>query len=430
MESIDDEELFSIGYLRVSTDKQAKDGDSLEVQKEKIEQYLTVYPASGKMIFMEDDGYSARSLKRPRMQEIICLVKEKKVKEIYIQKLDRLSRSVLDIYSLLKMFVDNDVNLISVMDKIDLSTAAGRMIVGILSIISQWESEVIAERTRDCMRKKARNGEWVYGKVPLGFSRENNKLEVNKEEAEIIFEIHMLFYRGMTITEIQKYCNEQMYLGIVWNYNRIYNILANLIYEGTLNVRGIHQEDWVEPIVPPKFKQEILKKLSKKTKYKKYNYLYSGKIYCKECNDLMINSSTLKNNGNVFLYYVCSTCKKRINQNKISILLEDEIEELIKNNLKIQKEKLNSQIKNFIKKKEDIYRQFVDETITVNTYEELNKKFDLEIKNLNKKLEKLCSIDTELVTHIKLSKDLRASLLSNMDPVYYSFVTKKVEKKV
>ena len=59
------------------------------------------------------------------------------VKVIIIYKLDRLTRSVLDVYEFIKKLMEKECNLIAVVDNIDIQKN-GRLIVGILAIIAQW----------------------------------------------------------------------------------------------------------------------------------------------------------------------------------------------------------------------------------------------------------------------------------------------------
>jgi site-specific DNA recombinase len=78
---------------------------------------------------------------------------------VIIAKLDRLTRSVKDLCSLLELFEKRGVALISVAESLDTASAAGRLVITIMAAVSQWEREAIGERTRDALWHKRRSGE-------------------------------------------------------------------------------------------------------------------------------------------------------------------------------------------------------------------------------------------------------------------------------
>jgi site-specific DNA recombinase len=152
--------MLTIGYVRVSTDRQAEHGVSLEAQEAKIRAMATVQGAELLDVIV-DGGESAKSLNRPGLQRLMALVNGGKVQAVIVAKLDRLTRSVKDLCGLLELFEKRKVALISVAEALDTGSAAGRLVITIMGAVSQWEREAIGERTRDALRHKRRNGERV-----------------------------------------------------------------------------------------------------------------------------------------------------------------------------------------------------------------------------------------------------------------------------
>jgi DNA invertase Pin-like site-specific DNA recombinase len=105
-----------------------------------------------------DGGESAKNLNRPGLQRLLTLVNGGKVTAVIIAKLDRLTRSVKDLCSLLELFEKRGVALISVAESLDTASAAGRLVITIMAAVSQWEREAIGERTRDALRHKRTSG--------------------------------------------------------------------------------------------------------------------------------------------------------------------------------------------------------------------------------------------------------------------------------
>src|SRR4029453_7036373 len=98
-----------------------------------------------------DAGESAKSLNRPGMERLLSLVDAGAVNTVIIAKLDRLTRSVKDLAELLERFTRRGVSLGSLAESLDTGTAAGRLVLNIMTAVSQWEREAIGERTRDAM---------------------------------------------------------------------------------------------------------------------------------------------------------------------------------------------------------------------------------------------------------------------------------------
>src|ERR1700722_15064615 len=139
--------MKTIGYVRVSTDKQADRGVSLEAQAEKIRAMAVVHNAELIDIIV-DGGESAKSLNRPGMARPLALVDAGEVQTVIIAKLARLPRSVKDLCTLLERFERRGVALVSVAESLDTGSAAGRLVLNTLTAVSQWEREAIGERTR------------------------------------------------------------------------------------------------------------------------------------------------------------------------------------------------------------------------------------------------------------------------------------------
>src|SRR3954454_23755549 len=159
--------MKAIGYVRVSTDKQADFGVSIDAQTAKVRAMAVVQGAELVDVII-DAAESAKSLHRPGMARLLALVDAGAVETVIIAKLDRLTRSVADLAELLKRFERRGVSLVSLADSLDTRSAAGRLVLNIMVSVSQWEREAIGERTRDAMRHKKAKGQRV-GTVSYGY---------------------------------------------------------------------------------------------------------------------------------------------------------------------------------------------------------------------------------------------------------------------
>src|ERR1700682_6417715 len=220
--------MKTIGYVRVSTDKQADRGVSLEAQAEKIRAMAVVHNAELIDIIV-DGGESAKSLNRPGMARLLALVDAGEVKAVIVAKLDRLTRSVKDLCTLLERFERRGVALVSVAESLDTGSAAGRLVLNIITAVSQWEREAIGERTRDALSHKRSNGERV-GNIQFGYRlcADGKHLEQNPGEQAVLNEIRQLRQSGATLRGIAPTLNHRALRtrrGSAWRLEHVARII-------------------------------------------------------------------------------------------------------------------------------------------------------------------------------------------------------------
>jgi DNA invertase Pin-like site-specific DNA recombinase len=174
----------TVAYLRVSTDKQADTGVSLDAQRAKVAAYADLYDLDVVEVIV-DAGASAKSLDRPGLIRALDMLRKGAVEALLVVKLDRLTRSVRDLGELVeRFFASGKAALLSVSEQVDTRTASGRMVLNIMATISQWERETIGERTATAMRFKAASGEYIGGEPPFGFGVADDGVRLVPVESE------------------------------------------------------------------------------------------------------------------------------------------------------------------------------------------------------------------------------------------------------
>lgn len=139
-----------IGYTRVSTNEQADSGLGLAAQEEAIR---STCERNGWHLtrIVRDEGQSGKDLARPGVQEALGLIATGKAWGLVVSRLDRLSRSVIDLAGLLEWFTRCEAHLVALDLGIDTSTPAGRMMATVFASVAQWERETIGARTRESL---------------------------------------------------------------------------------------------------------------------------------------------------------------------------------------------------------------------------------------------------------------------------------------
>ena len=190
----------AVGYIRVSSIKQADSGISLEAQRSKIKAYATMNSLNLEIV--EDAGISAKSLDRPGMAKVLQLVHSRKVSMIIVTKVDRISRSVSDLNNLVKLFNKNQVEFVSIGDSIDTSSASGRLNVNIMASVSQWEREIIGERTSEALQQLRSEGKRISRFAPYGFKLNGSGVVEDADEQKAVKVIHQLRQDGLSLRRI------------------------------------------------------------------------------------------------------------------------------------------------------------------------------------------------------------------------------------
>jgi site-specific DNA recombinase len=195
----------TVAYLRVSTDKQADHGVSLDVQRGKVAAYAQLFDLD--LVAIEvDAGVSAKSLERPALQRALAMLKSGKADALLVVKLDRLTRSVRDLCDLVdRYFRDGKLALMSVGEQVDTRTAMGRGMLNIIAVLGQMEREQIGERTSAALQYKRSKHEYTGGKnVPYGFALadDGESLEPIQAEQYVIAAARELRTAGMPLRSI------------------------------------------------------------------------------------------------------------------------------------------------------------------------------------------------------------------------------------
>lgn len=370
-----DEKIKSAGiYIRVSTFDQAREGFSLGEQEERLKEFCNFKRYNIYKVY-QDAGISAKNDKRPAYQEMIEDVKKGNINVIVALKLDRLTRSVYDIEKLMKFVNDYECDIDCMADESNTTTSNGRMVMRIMTSVSQNEIEKCSERTKFGMAGAIKNGH-IPNRTGLGFKRENKKLVPDPLTKDIIVRIFDLYLEGKSHQAIANIYNKEKVLGKTnWYDSTIQKILSNELYKGDY-VNGkrtkhpTYYENVIEPIVSKeKWESCQYQKLRNARHYERTaTYLFTNKLKCSKCGNFLGGHATTKTNGKKYYYYKCNTCKTYFNEIDIEKELKAFMLELAK-----QDDLINNYYTPFIKSK----------------LEDKIEDYKKEIKDLDKQLDRI-----------------------------------------
>ena len=145
---------------------------SIDAQREAVEAYV-ISQRGERWVALpdryDDHGCSGGNTDRPAFQRLVTDVEAGKVDVIAAYKIDRVSRSLADFTQFMGMLERRGVGFVSTTQSFDTRTSMGRLTLNILASFSQFEREVISERTRDKILATRKKGMWTGGPPPFGY---------------------------------------------------------------------------------------------------------------------------------------------------------------------------------------------------------------------------------------------------------------------
>lgn len=302
-------------YIRVSTQEQAKEGYSIDEQKERLTKYAD---AHGWIIYRvySDPGFSGAKLERPGLKEMLDDVVSGKLDKIVVYKLDRLSRSQKDtLYLIEDVFLENEVDFVSMTENFDTATPFGRAIIGILSVFAQLEREQIKERMSLGREGRAKSG-LFHGsnQVPIGYRYNDGVLSVDPYEARIVRRIFEEYTDGRSIYSIVADLKAD---GLTSSYGMISRptvqyMLRNPVYTGVIRHNDKIYNGQHEAIITDDLwsrasaRVESMRNCPNGYNFNKHTSILTGLCYCASCGRKMrFNWGQKRSDGYRIRYITC-----------------------------------------------------------------------------------------------------------------------------
>jgi len=197
--------MKAIGYIRVSTQKQAEEGISLDAQRAKIEAWCLTndYELAG---IHCDEGISGTKSNRDGL--LAAMAEVGKGTALVVYSLSRLTRSTKDLLAFTEQLDHQGADLISLTEKIDTTTAAGKMVFRMLGVLNEFERDQVSERTKAALTHKKENNQ-VYNHTPFGYYRSDDRLMWDKTEQRLIGYVQSKHRRGMSYSAIARLLNKE-----------------------------------------------------------------------------------------------------------------------------------------------------------------------------------------------------------------------------
>ena len=271
---------MDVAYLRVSTETQTEKY-GLDMQRQKIIDYCERNVVTIDKWYV-DGGYSGSKLDRPDIQKLLDDAENGLIGRVFIYKLDRMSRDVIDTLNLIyRILPKYGVKVISMTEEIRTENPMDKVMLTMNAAMNQYEREVIRMRMSAGMVERVKKGYWMGGgRTPYGYYYDRNDgiLHIDREQAELVRNAYMLYLDGTSCDKISKMLGFKGERIVTQILKRKSNI-GYIVYNGK-TYKGLH-----EPIVDEKTYydvQDMMKKRSTNSHVSNGNLL-TGLCYCGVC---------------------------------------------------------------------------------------------------------------------------------------------------
>lgn len=365
-------------YIRVSTERQANEGDSLEDQENDLKKYCDFRNFSIYNIYIER-GKSGGNTNRPEYQKLIKDIKQKKINAVVVKKLDRLSRSLLDFENLMHLMNENEVEFISIKENFDTTTAMGKAMLRVALVFAQLEREQTSERISDVMGYRASQGLFNGGRRLFGYSIVEKELVPYPKEKQIVEIIFSKFLETRSTSAVMHYLNENGFKyrdSKPWDDRQILKMLRQEAYIGKMTWSGKLYEGVHQPIISlttfEKVQEILHSKAFTKTTFTS-NTLLAKKVYCGSCGSPLAPSHTVNRHKKKYFYYRCTGSKqpeRKCHNHHFSVSqLDTQVTNIL---LSLSEEKPFATIENqLLKHNEKISEQITEQTNALHHLENL-----------------------------------------------------------
>lgn len=389
-------------YVRVSTDRQVKEGDSMRDQLSTGQKYIDTHE---NMILVDtyiDDGISGQKLKRDDFQRLLDDVRAGKIDLVIFTRLDRWFRNLRHYLNTQDILDKHGVSWTAIEQPyFDTSTPHGRAFVNNSMIWAELEAQNDSDRILGVFNDKVDNGEVLSGSTPLGYSIKDKHLTPD-DDAPTAVAIFRFYRRNGNLSETLRHMESEF--GLVRSAASLKNMLTNTKYIGVFR----DNNEYCPAIIDHELFEDVQRLLKINIKDgKKHDYIFGGLVVCEDCDHIMSGcqqqcSGRLRADGTRTIYkYSCYRCRQGVNLHRCinrKLIMESSLESIMLNRIRPELEKYIAEyeianlpairtdakrrsIENKLQKLKDLY---LNDLVSMDEYKLDREKLMVQLEKLNK----------------------------------------------
>ena len=320
-------------YIRVSTDRQVKEDDSMRDQLSTGQKYIDTHE---NMILVDtyiDDGISGQKLKRDDFQRLLNDVRAGKIDLVISTRLDRWFRNLRHYLNTQDILDKHGVSWTAIEQPyFDTSTPHGRAFVNNSMIWAELEVQNDSDRILGVFDDKVDNGEVLSGSTPLVYSIKDKHLTPDGD-APAAVAIFQFYRKNGNLSETLRHMESEF--GLVRSAASLKNMLTNTKYIGVFR----DNKEYCPAIIDRELFEDVQRLLKINIKDgKKHDYIFGGLVVCDDCDHVMSGcqhrcSGRTRADGTRTIYkYSCYRCRQGVNLHRCpnrKIVMESTLEAMM-----------------------------------------------------------------------------------------------------
>ena len=327
-------------WIRVSTEDQAQ-GDSPEHHEQRAREYAKFNEWTVVELYNLAGVSGKTVMENAEAKRMIADVKRGHITGLIFSKLARLARNTQELLEFADFFRKHSADMISLQEKIDTSSPAGRLFYTMIAAMAQWEREETVDRVNASIAVRAKLGSPLGGPASFGYEWKDKKLVPNPKEApvrKLMYELFLKHRRKKTVVRLLNDAGYRTRKGAHFTSKTVTRLLqdptAKGIHRGNYTTRNSQtnqcsikpESEWylheVEALVSEDIWNECNKLIDdsyskQKRPAKKPVHIFAGIAHC-ECGQIMyVPSNSPK--------YICRGCRNKISIDDLDGIFCDEI---------------------------------------------------------------------------------------------------------
>jgi len=336
-------------WIRVSTEDQAK-GESPEHHEARAREYAKFNEWTVVEVY-DLAGVSGKTvMENAEAKRMIADVKRGHITGLIFSKLARLARNTKELLEFADLFRQHNVDMISLQEKIDTSSPAGRLFYTMIAAMAQWEREEIADRVKASIKIRAKLGKSLGGAAPFGYQWKDNKLTVHPVESPVRKLMYELFSKNKRMKGVARLLNQSGYRtrnGSKFTDTTVLRLIQDTTAKGLYRSNHTYRDgkgklvpkpeaEWVFSPVTPIVSEALWKECNDALDARKAQrplgrkpvHLFAGLLHCGCGQKMYVFSRSPK--------YVCPKCRNKITVEDIEGVFHDELHDFFVSQEKIR----------------------------------------------------------------------------------------------
>lgn len=330
----------SVGiWIRVSTEDQAQ-GESPEHHEHRAREYAKFNGWSVQEVYNLAGVSGKTVMEHPEAKRMLADLGRGHITALIFSKLARLARNTKELLEFSEIFRQHNADMISLQEKIDTSTPAGRLFYTMIAALSQWEREEIADRVKASIKVRAKLGKSLGGAAPFGYMWKDKKLVLHPTEAPIRRLMYELFSTQKRMKGVARRLNEAGYRtrkGARFTDTTVLRLLQDPSAKGFYRSNHTYRDtkgklhpkpesEWVHTPVEAIVSEGLWNECTQILDARKDNqqqgpktvHLFSGLLYCGCGQKMYVFSRSPK--------YVCPKCRNKIAIEDMELFFREQLE--------------------------------------------------------------------------------------------------------